>query len=209
VDVSASSGFGTRQRQKREIAAEVCAILAFSAVENNDRVGLVTFSDRIEQLIPPRKGRKHSLRVVRELLFSEPTGRGTDMGIAADTIQGLLKRHAIVFLVSDFLCANLKRALMLMGRKHELIAIQTIDPVELELPPVGIVELQDIETGEKRIFDTWNKSLRESYIDHNRRRMSEINRVFQSLGIDRVVIRTDEAYLDPIVKYFRKRAKRR
>jgi uncharacterized protein (DUF58 family) len=208
VDVSASGEFGTRSRMKGEIAAEICAVLAFSAIQNNDRVGLLSFSDQVEELIPPKKGRKHVLRVVREILFNNPKGRGTDIPLAVDTLNKVLKRKAIVFLVSDFLAADLRRPLMRVNRQHDLIAIHLTDPREQALPPMGIVELQDAETGEMVLVDTNSRAVRERFEDAARLRREGIDRLFKTTGIDRIPIFMGEPYLDPVVKFFRTRAKR-
>jgi uncharacterized protein (DUF58 family) len=208
VDVSASGEFGTDRRMKGEIAAEICAILAFSAIQNNDRVGLLSFSDRVEEMIPPKKGRKHVLRVVRELLFAQPNGRGTNVPLALDTVNQLLKRRSIVFVVSDFLSGDLRRPLMITNRRHDLIAIRISDPREEVLPPVGIVELKDAETGESMLVDTSNRLVRELFAQSNQRRQLGLEKEFHSLGVDHIDIRTSEPYLNPIVKFFRMRAKR-
>ena len=208
VDVSASGEFGTDRRMKGEIAAEICAILAFSAIQNNDRVGLVSFSDRVEEMIPPKKGRKHVLRVVRELLFAQPNGRGTNVPLALDTVNQLLKRRSIVFVVSDFLSGDLRRPLMITNRRHDLIAIRISDPREEILPPVGIVELRDAETGESMLVDTSNRLVRELFAQSNQRRQLGLEKEFHSLGVDHIDVRTSEPYLNPIVKFFRMRAKR-
>ena len=208
VDVSASGEFGTDRRMKGEIAAEICAILAFSAIQNNDRVGLLSFSDRVEEMIPPKKGRKHVLRVVRELLFAQPNGRGTNVPLALDTVNQLLKRRSIVFVVSDFLSGDLRRPLMITNRRHDLIAIRISDPREEVLPPVGIVELKDAETGESMLVDTSNRLVRDLFAQSNQRRQLGLEKEFHSLGVDHIDIRTSEPYLNPIVKFFRMRAKR-
>ena len=208
VDVSASGEFGTGGRLKGEVAAEICAILAFSAVKNNDRVGLLTFSDRIEDLIPPKKGRTHVLRVIRQLLFAKPQGRKTDLTLAIDTLNKVVKRRAIVFLVSDFLTSDLRRPLMLANRRHDLIAVRVGDIREGVLPAVGIVELEDAETGESILVDTSDRRVRERFEEFNQRRILALDRLTQSLGIDTVPVPTEGDYLDPLVRYFRRRAKR-
>lgn len=208
VDVSASGQFGTHQRMKGEIAAEICSVLAFSATKNNDRVGLLRFSDRVEELMPPKKGRKHVLRVVRQLLFARPQGKGTDIALAIDTLNKILKRRAIVFVVSDFLAPELRRPLMLANKRHDLIAIRLSDPREEELPPVGILELRDAETGESMLVDSSNRAVRERYREANQLRQIALEKMFRSLGIDNIPVRTNEPYLDNIVRYFRQRAKR-
>lgn len=209
VDLSASGSFGSRNRMKREQAAEICAILAFSAIQNNDRVGLITFSDHIEEMIPPKKGRKHVLRVIRELLFARPKGRGTDMPLALDTLNQVLKRRSIVFVVSDFLTDDFSRPLRMTRRRHDVIAIQLRDEREEVLPPMGIIELEDAETGEARLVDTGSEEMRRSFEDFNRRRLMMTERAFRSIGVDHLPIRTDAEYIGALIKYFRLRAKRR
>ncbi|HUT24392.1 MAG TPA: DUF58 domain-containing protein [Sumerlaeia bacterium] len=209
VDVSASSEFGTDERMKGEIAAEICSVLAFSAIQNNDRVGLLTFSDDVEELIPPKKGRKHVLRVVRELLFAQPRGRGTNLSLAIETLNRVLKRRAIVFLVSDFLAPDLRDPLVRANQRHDLIAIRLSDPREEILPPVGIIELQDAETGETMLVDAASRSVRERFEESNRKRRLGLDKMFRSIGADCVAISTDADYLEPIVSFFRMRARRR
>lgn len=208
VDVSASGVFGTADRMKGEMAAEACAVLAFSATQNNDRVGLLTFSDRIEELIPPKKGTKNVLRVVRELLFSRPEGRRTDVALAVERLNQVLKRRAIVFLVSDFIAPDLRKPLLLANRRHDLIALRIEDPRETTLPAAGIVELEDAETGQTVLVDTASRRVREAFEESARRRRMAADRLFQSLGVDNIVLRTDEPYLEPMVRFFRQRAKR-
>ncbi|HYW68387.1 MAG TPA: DUF58 domain-containing protein, partial [bacterium] len=153
VDASGSGAFGSVSRFKAELAAELCAVLAFSATRNNDRVGLVMFSDRIEKVVPPQKGRRHVLRVVRELLYSTPEGTGTDIPMALDYLANVVRRHAVVFLVSDFQTSGYDRALAVANRRYDLIAVDVSDPREQELPRVGLVELEDAETGERISVD--------------------------------------------------------
>ncbi len=208
VDVSASSVFGSSGQLKSEMAAEICAILAFSAIQNNDRVGLLTFSGEVEKLIPPSKGRKHVLRVVRELLFSAPQGRRTNIALAIDTLNKVLKRRAIVFLVSDFIAPDLRRPLMLANRRHDLVVVRLGDTREEELPSAGILSLHDAETGERMLVDTSSRAVRERFAEYNRRRRMDLDRMFVSQGIDNIQVRTGEPYLEPIMRFFRMRAKR-
>ena len=149
VDVSASGNFGTQERMKGEVAVELSAVLAFSAIKNHDKIGLILFSDRIEKFVPPRKGRRHVLRVLRELLFHKPEGRGTDIGGALEYLSRVVPRRSVVFLVSDFLGTGFSRPLSVAGRRHDLIAVRMRDPRESEIPPVGLVEMEDPETGER------------------------------------------------------------
>lgn len=208
VDASASGVFGTTGRMKGEIAAEICAVLAFSAIKNNDQVGMLSFTDAVEELIPPQKGRKHVLRVVRQMLFGQAQGRGTDIALAVDTLNRLLKRRAIVFLVSDFLAPELRQPLLRANRRHDLVAIHLLDPREAELPPVGIIELHDAETGRTMLVDAASRRVRERYANSNRLRLLGLEKTFQQTGVDHITIRTDQPYLEPIVRFFRMRAKR-
>ncbi|MFP4379207.1 MAG: DUF58 domain-containing protein, partial [Candidatus Sumerlaeia bacterium] len=208
VDVSASSVFGTHNRMKGEIAAEICSVLAFSAIENNDRVGLLCFSDRIEELIPPKKGRKHVLRVVRELLFAKPKGSGTNLKLAMDTLNQVLKRRSIVFLVSDFFMDDIRKPLLVSKQRHDLVAIRLKDPREEVLPAAGIIELRDAETGETMLVDTSSRAVRETFEKENRRRQEEQQKLFRKLGLDNLEVRTDRDYLEPLVQFFKRRAKR-
>jgi uncharacterized protein (DUF58 family) len=208
VDVSGSSVFGAADRMKGEVAAEICSVLAFSAVQNNDRVGLLTFSDRVENLVPPRKGRKHVLRVVRELLFAQPQGRGTDLALAVDTLNKVLKRRAILFVVSDFFARDVRKVLMVANRKHDLIAVRLTDPREETLPPAGIVELTDAETGESFLIDAGSRRARERFAEAAELRRLDTEKLFRSLGVDFIAARTDAPYLDSLVRLFRRRARR-
>src|SRR5947209_18534071 len=163
VDTSGSLSFGTGRQRKREVAAELAAVLAFTAIGNNDRVGLVQFSDHIEHYLPPRKGTRHVLRLIRDVLFFEPKRRGTALADGLDHLNRVLRRRAIVFFFSDFLDSGYEKALRRAARRHELVAVRLSDPREQELPAVGLVELEDAETGERLLVDTDNVALRESY----------------------------------------------
>ena len=163
VDASASGDFGTVEQMKGEIGVELCALLAFSAIQNNDRVGLIIFTDEVEAFIPPKKGKKHVLRVIRELLYFRPTRRGTDIGAALDYLNRVTRRKSVVFLVSDFVASGYERALRVAGRRHDLVAVALQDPRETALPDVGIVELEDAETGEEILVDTSDPVVRDSF----------------------------------------------
>jgi uncharacterized protein (DUF58 family) len=208
VDVSASGEFGTQQRMKAEIAVEICALLAFSAIKNNDKVGLIIFSDRIEKFVPPRKGRRHVLRVLRELLYLEPEGQGTDIGLALEYLTHVVRRRAVVFLVSDFLTSDYERPLSVAGRRHDVVAIQMADIREAEIPPIGYMELEDAETGEHLFVNTsdvaFQRMLEAQVIGWRDTR----ERVFRSTKTDVIEIRTDQPYFDPLMMFFRKRARR-
>jgi uncharacterized protein (DUF58 family) len=208
VDTSGSGAFGTVDRYKAELAAELCAVLAFSATRNNDRVGLVMFSDRIEKVVPPAKGRRHVLRVVRELLYSEPEGTGTDIPLALDYLANVVRRHAVVFLVSDFQTADYERALSVANRRFDVIAIDVSDPRETDLPRVGLVEMEDAETGERVAVDTGDRRFVERFRRKIEQRRAEKDQSFRSLGVDRIEISTDCPYVEPLERFFRMRARR-
>ncbi|MFO0794813.1 MAG: DUF58 domain-containing protein [Candidatus Brocadiaceae bacterium] len=208
VDMSASGNFGSIRHLKNEVAAEICAILAFSAIKNNDKVGLIMFTDRVEKFIPPKKGTKHVLRVIRELLYSKPTGKGTSISIALEYLNRICHRKAICFVVSDFIDHNYEHALRIANKKHDIIAVTVVDPRECELPNVGLIELKDAETGEIRLVDTANPRVRkEFHIFHNQQRQ-ERTRLFRSMGVDEITVNTGRHYVEPIVRFFRMREKR-
>ena len=210
VDASRSGDFGTRSRFKRELAAELAAVLAFSATTNNDRVGLLVFTDRVELLVPPRKGRSHVLRMVRDLLVFEPDGTGTDVRLALETVSLLLKRRSIVFLISDFLTApeSYRQAMQLTGRRHDLAAFDLQDPMEREIPDVGIILLEDAETGDRRWVDTGNRAWRREFTDRVVRLEEDKLEIFAGAGVDRVSVTTDGDYVPALAAFFRDRLRR-
>lgn len=208
VDVSASGNFGTRERMKAEIAVEICALLAFSAINNNDKVGLIIFSDRIEQFVPARKGRKHVLRVLRELLYHEPEGRGTDVAGALEYLSRVTKRRAVVFLVSDFLSPDYQRELSVAGRRHDVIAIRIADDRETTMPRIGLVEFEDAETGEQLLVDTSSNEFQNALADRNRDREANLESLFRKTKVDVVDIKTHVPYVEPLMTFFRNRARR-
>jgi uncharacterized protein (DUF58 family) len=208
VDASASERFGTVGRLKTEMAAELCAILAFSAARNNDRVGLIVFTDRIEKVVPPERGRRHALRVIRELLFFRPEGRGTDIPLALDYLSSVVRRHAVVFLVSDFLDEGFERSLAVANRRYDLIAVHVDDPRESELPPVGLLELEDPETGQRVVVDTASAAFRERYRESAQAGRGERARAFRRLGVDAISVTTGADYVEPLERFFRMRERR-
>ncbi len=208
VDASASGGFGTVSRTKAELTAELCALLAFSATRNNDRVGLIIFTDRIEKVVPPRKGRTHVLRVVRELLFYRPKGKGTNIAAALDYLTNVVKRHAVVFLVSDFVAEGYETRLSVANRRYDLIAVEVSDPRESELPRLGLVEMEDPETGERLAVDTGSTRVLERFSEFARDDTERRRKMFRRLGIDSVNLSTDRPYVEPLEKFFRMRARR-
>ena len=210
VDASASGQFGTVSRFKREIAAELAAVLAFSAISNNDKVGLLVFTDRVELYIAPRKGRRHVLRLIRDLLAFQPTGQGTDLKLALDMLNRVLKRRSIVFLVSDFLAPaeSYRSVLQVSNRRHDVIAVTLTDPREQEWPNVGLLALEDAETGRIQWVDTSSRSWRESFTERvNELRLAR-QRVFRQAKVDRIDITTDAEYVTPLTMFFEKRARR-
>jgi uncharacterized protein (DUF58 family) len=207
VDVSGSTVFGSCTRRKRSLAALITAVLGLSAIRNNDRVGLMLFSDKVEKYIHPRKGRGHGLRVITELL-SEPEGRGTDIVGALHSLNRLQKRKAVVFLLSDFMQDGLRRALSVTNQRHDLIAVTITDPREIELPPVGLLEVQDAETGERVIVDTSNSGVRRRYEAIMKGRRQELTRLFRQLQIDHIPLRTDRDVERPLMQFFERRAAR-
>jgi len=208
VDASSSGEFGSTEQMKGEIAAELCALLAFAAIKNNDRIGLLIFTDEVEKFIPPKKGRIHVLRVIRELLYFRPEHQRTDIPIALEFINKVLRRKSVVFLVSDFLSENFKHALNIANNRHDLIAIKITDPRELALPAIGMIELQDAETGERVLIDTYDRSVRSTFAKASRQENTALATMLKSLNIDFIDIATDRPYVDPLVKFFRQRAKR-
>lgn len=208
VDVSSSGNFGTTSQFKREVAAELSAVLAFSAIKNNDKVGLIIFSDKIEKFIPPRKGKKHGLRVIREILFNKPQGTTTDMSLALEYLSRVIKRRSTVFLISDFLTEDYSKALHVANRKHDIIALSITDPREVSLPAVGMLDLEDAETGESIVIDTSSKMIRDGFYHDALNMHTERDKMFKSIGVDHINILTDRSYVEPITRFFRMRAKR-
>jgi len=208
VDVSASGSFGTTNQLKGELAAELCAVLAFSAIKNNDKVGLIIFSDKIEKFIPPRKGKQHVLRVIREILFFKPEDARTDLNISLEYLTRVIKRRSIVFLISDFLTENYEKSIQVANKKHDIIAINIIDPREIDIPNVGFIELEDAETGEIILLDTSNTQIRDTFYSESQQDRSKREKFFKSIGVDNINILTGRSYIEPITKFFKMRAKR-
>lgn len=205
VDMSRSHLFGTAGQLKRELAAEVCATLAFSAIRNNDKVGLILFTDKVERFVPAKKGPQHVLRVIRELLFHEPTGTGTDISAAIEHLNRVTTRRSVVFLVSDFQASDYERSLRIVRRRHDLIPITISDPREKELPNVRFVELYDAETDETVVVDTSSLKLRGQFADRAGRDAEERRRMFLSSDIDSIEVTTGESFVDPLTRFFRSR----
>jgi uncharacterized protein (DUF58 family) len=208
VDASSSGEFGSYQQMKGEIAVEICALLAFSAIKNNDKVGLIIFTDKIEKFVPPRKGKSHVLRVLRELLYFKPEDQRTDIGLAMEYFSQVIHRRSVVFLISDFLSRGFERPLRIASQKHDIIAIHMIDPRELELPPLGFIELEDAETGEQILLDTNDDRVRGLFTEQAVQAMGDQDKLFKSMNMDSIRIRTDQSYIEPLIRFFRMRAKR-
>ncbi len=208
VDVSASGNFGTRERMKGDLAVEVCSLLAFSAIKNNDKVGLIIFSDRMEKFVPPRKGRRHVLRVLREMLYHEPEGRTTDLAAALEYLSRIIRRRAVVFVVSDFVSKPFEKALGVAGRRHDVIALRVRDRREAELPPIGLMELEDAETGERLIVDTSDREFRAALATRGTEELASQNRTFRRGKVDVVDLSPGRPYLRPLMRFFQERGRR-
>lgn len=208
VDVSGSTDFGSGQYFKGEVMAFLAALLAFSAVKNNDQIGLLLFSDQIEHFVPPKKGRGHVHRLLRDLLYFRPRSSGTNVGNALQYLSGILKKRATLFLFSDFFDQGFEKPLRLLGSKHEVVACVVQDPAEERLPEMGVVEIQDAETGEILSLDTSSGFVRRQYELEVRQRRETRDRLLRLAQVDRVDVRTDQDPVTPLVNYFRQGAKR-
>ena len=208
VDVSASGNFGSVELSKRELAAEVACLFAFSAIRNNDKVGLILFSDHVELFIAPKKGRRHTLRLIREILYFEPTGRGTDPSVALNYLNKIVHRRSVVFLLSDFQAPDFSKALSVTSRRHDLIAIPIVDRHEEELPDVGRITLEDAETGEQIEVDTANPATRLAYRKAVEKRHISQVREFRQKRIDTISLRTHEDYVPALHAFFKNRERR-
>ncbi|MBW1756129.1 MAG: DUF58 domain-containing protein [Deltaproteobacteria bacterium] len=208
VDLSASGRFGSVEKPKVETVAEVAALLAFSAIKNNDRVGLILFTDRVERFVPPKKGRSHVMRVVTEILNADPEGEGTDLGVALDLLGGIGKRRTVAFLISDFIADQYEKPLKVVSAKHDLIPIQIVDPREDELPDVGLALIEDLETGELVEVDTSDLDVRADYAREAQRQRAAREHLFRRLQLDHVTVSTDHDFVRPLTELFRLRQRR-
>ena len=208
VDASGSGRFGSVGRFKNELAAELCAVLAFSAIKNNDKVGLIIFTDDVELYIPPNKGRRHVLRVIREILYFTPKGIRTDIPGALHFMNGVTSRRAVAFLVSDFMADDYEVPLRIANRRHDMIAVTVTDPREEMLPEVGWVALRDAETGRESLINTDNNAVRTQYARAAVERVKKRNQIFQRTGVDAIHVRTDRPYVSEIYRFFRMRERR-
>ena len=208
VDLSASGAFGSRRQMKNDVAAELCALLAFSAIKNNDKVGLIVFTDTIEMFIPPGKGTSHVLRLIRELLSFKPRQAQTNIAAGLEYLGRVTRKRSVVFLVSDFLGSGYEQALRILGKRHDLIAVSVTDPREVALPNVGLIELEDAETGERVIVDTASATVRRQYETLGSVRQSELRDMFRSMGVDHIEVFTDRDYVRDLVRFFKTRERR-
>ena len=208
VDVSASGSFGSGERSKAELSAEVAAQIAFSAIANNDRVGLVLFSDRIEKVVPPRKGKSHVLRLITDILTTKPKGKGTNLNEALTYLSHVAKRKTVTFLISDFIAPEYEKGLRIVGRKHDLVPVVVNDPFEEKFPALGVVDLEDPETGERMTIDTSDPRVRGRFQKFMAARRDERNKVFKRLQLDSVELRAHEEYALSLQKFFAARSAR-
>ncbi len=208
LDVSMSCRFGTLGRTKDDLAAEICSVLAFSAIQNNDKVGMITFTDGVEKFIPPRKGVKHVLRVVREALYNKPKGTKTDINNVLEHLNRVTTRSTISFIISDFFAPDFKKILSITNKRHDVIAITITDPAEIELPNAGIVMVHDAETGLPYTIDTSDRSVVESYKAKTKKMTEARKEVFRSVKVDNIDVKTDESYIEPLINFFKMRERR-
>ncbi len=208
IDVSGSNNFGTHGQLKQELIAEIAAVLSFSAIQNNDKVGVIFFSDQIEKFIPPKKGSSHILRIIRELIDFRAENRGTNISESLRFLTNVIKKRATVFLISDFMGHDFEKAVRIANHKHDLIAIRITDQREVTLPDIGLVRVVDAETGEKIWINTGNKTVRRRYNHWAQTKTQELDIMFNRLGVDVVKINTGEDYVKPLIMLFKKREAR-
>ena len=208
VDLSASQRFGTGLRFKTEAAAEITALLSLAAIKNNDKVGLLGYTDRIEKYIAPRKGRNHVLRLIREIIYFKPQGTGTSTAAALEYLLGVTKKKCVLFLISDFLDSDFEKPLAVAARKHDLIALKISDPLEMSFPRAGLMRFYDLETGHERLVDTSDRKFKEQFISRIRERNMQFEKMTARMGIDRVYIPAGGDYSVPLIRFFEMRARR-
>ena len=209
IDVSASGDFGTNKQYKKDLATEIAAVLAFSAIKNNDKVGVIFFSDRIEKFIIPKKGKSHILRIIREIVSLEPDSKGTDIAMALEYFNSVIKKRSICFLLSDFTSTPFSKPLKIASKKHDIVGVRIHDKRESEMPNIGLVPMQDMETDKLVYVDTSNKEIRLNYSKTRSQKIKELNKIFETNGVDLVQISTGEDYVKPLVNFFKRRGKRK
>ncbi|HHP7238535.1 DUF58 domain-containing protein [Longibacter sp.] len=208
VDISGSEDFGSQEKLKRDVAAEVCAVMAFSAVQNNDKVGLLLFTDEVEKFVPPKKGRRHVLRLIRDLYAKEPASRDTDIGEALRYVTHIVRRRSILIVISDFLDKGYDSMLRAVARRHDTVAVELADPRETELPDVGLVDLTDAETGETVTVDAGSEKVRRAFQEAAESRRRQTADLFRRAGVGHVRIDTGPDFIEPLVAFFRRRNER-
>lgn len=208
VDISRSGTFGSKDQSKMDLAIEICAVLAFSAIKNSDKVGLLLFSDRVEKVVPPKKGRTHVLRLIRELYTTEPEGKGTNIADALSYINRLLDRQAIVVLASDFQDKEYEKQLRITNQKHDLVSLIVNDPLEDDLPDLGIIPMRDSETGDMKMINTSSKKVRNAYGEFRKNFKRDRNEKLMKLKIDAIEVTTNESYVRPLMTFFKRRMNR-
>lgn len=207
ADVSASGDFGTRKQLKRSLITELTATLAFSAIQNHDKIGVIFFSDRIEKFIPPKKGKSHILRIVRELLQFKPEGKGTNIKSALEYLNNVQKKHCICFVISDFLDENFENALRITSKRHDVVALRVYDQHEKIFPAIGLIKIEDNETGKSLWVNTSGKALRSRFMKNIQQRDEQLKSIFSKSGVDVAQIATDEDYVKPLMNLFKRRAR--
>jgi uncharacterized protein (DUF58 family) len=202
IDVSASGNFGTQEQFKRELATELAAILAFSAINNNDKVGIIFFTDKVEQFIPPKKGKSHILRIIREVLAFEPTGKGTNISGALEYFSAVIKKRSICFILSDFISKEFDKPLKIASKKHDLVALRIHDKREDSLPNIGLVPMQDAETEKMLFVDTSSKKVRDNFAKNRSDATEKLRKLFSASGVDFIDIITGKDYVKPLINFF-------
>lgn len=209
VDVSASGLFGSRNQRKKDTIAEICAVLSFSAIQNNDKIGVIFFSNKVEKFIPPKKGRSHTLRIISELINFRPEQKETDLNEALRYLSNAIKKRSIAFVISDFIAEGFEDALKISNKKHDVVALQVHDVMEQEMPNVGLVPFEDLETGKVYWVDTSSKNWRKQYSALKRRQLDQLQNMFKRAGVDFAQIATDKSYVQPLMGLFKRREAKR
>ena len=207
IDVSGSKNFGTQKQIKQELVTELSAVIAFSAIQNNDKIGIIFFSDIVEKFIPPKKGKSHILRIIRELIAFEPKNKKTDIAQALVFFNNLIKKRSVCFILSDFMNSGFDAPLKMANKKHDLVAIRIHDKREEQLPNIGLIQMKDAETDSVQWVDTSSKSVRDSYHKNYLENEKIINHLFKSNGVDTIQLRTDEDFIKPLIQFFKRRVK--
>lgn len=208
VDISGSGSFGTKKQFKKDLITELCAVLSFSAIQNNDKIGVIFFSDKIEKFIPPKKGKPHILRIIRELIDFKPDSKGTDISLALRYFTNVIKKRSIAFIISDFMSAGFEDALKITARKHDTVAFRIFDQRETELPDAGLIRFRDAETGKNILVDSGNSFTRRGYAAAWLKRDTELANLFARSGVDYANLNTEQNYIQPLMTLFKKREKR-